>query len=144
MIEKIYLRLEGNKVYTDSLTRVKSRVYYDEVAKIKYQPKSINVIFVDINNLKSINDTYGHNVGSELVRNVAVALINKYPNCDICRIGGDEFVIFTEDKHIDEDLRLDERISTGSYFKEIYEDVSSAVAKADAIMYKNKKLSKAL
>ena len=52
------------------------------------------VIFIDMDNLKQVNDTLGHEVGSELLREMAAILITNVRDTDIVgRVGGDEFVI---------------------------------------------------
>lgn len=52
IIEKIYLHIDNNLVYYDSVSTCKSRYYYDHVAKKKYHSKNCCVVFVDINNMK--------------------------------------------------------------------------------------------
>lgn len=55
------------------------------------------VIFIDINRFKAINDSLGHSVGDALLRHVADLLKDVYgQNSTICRMGGDEFVIYKE------------------------------------------------
>ncbi len=52
------------------------------------------VLMLDLDNFKIINDTYGHDVGDVLLRNVAAALISNLDDDDTCiRMGGDEFLI---------------------------------------------------
>lgn len=75
-IEFLYLKQKGNLVYYDSLTGTKSRQYYDMEAKIKYHGKNVLVAFVDVNNLKQINDECGHYVGNTILRRVANDLMN--------------------------------------------------------------------
>lgn len=53
------------------------------------------LLFVDIDDFKTINDTYGHKVGDELIINFSNILKNYFRNDDIIgRFGGDEFIIF--------------------------------------------------
>lgn len=83
------------KIYVDSLTKVKNRKYYDE----HLAEKSLQAIVVaDIDNFKSVNDTYGHECGDAVLANVAEALNSCVRNSDeVVRYGGDEFVIgFTD------------------------------------------------
>lgn len=52
------------------------------------------VLMLDLDNFKIINDTYGHDVGDELLRKVAATLMANLQDDDICiRMGGDEFLI---------------------------------------------------
>ena len=80
------------KIYVDSLTKVKNRQYYDE----HLAEKSLQAIVVaDIDNFKSVNDTYGHEVGDKVLSKLVRILKKNFRSDDyICRIGGDEFVIF--------------------------------------------------
>ena len=50
-------------------------------------------MFLDIDNFKRVNDTYGHQVGDELLKAVTKDLQEIVPDAYIARIGGDEFVI---------------------------------------------------
>lgn len=114
----------------DELTRCRNRAWYDEIAKIKYQPQELWVTFVDIDYLKQINDTQGHFNGTEKIKEVAQYL-KSLPILYIVRYGGDEFILFSK-----EELKIDfEGISYACYHKEKYEDVSSAVRKSDIGMY---------
>ena len=139
-IERLYLMQPKNLVYFDCLTKCKTRMYYDRVAKVKYHKRELNVAFVDVDNLKRINDEYGHVQGSKRLEEI-IGQIKKIIGVeDICRIGGDEFIVIgTYDP-----IALDkiDGISYGVYLKEIYEALSSAVAKADRLMYINKKAKK--
>jgi diguanylate cyclase (GGDEF)-like protein len=56
------------------------------------------LFFFDIDNFKHINDTFGHNLGDEVLRKVALALLEKKGTRGIAgRLGGDEFILFLPD-----------------------------------------------
>ena len=83
----------------DSLTGLYNRRYMQEAleheiqrAEQKHVP--LSVIMIDMDDLKQINDTYGHSIGDEALRQVA-RLIFKYLRDDdvACRYGGDEFTL---------------------------------------------------
>ncbi len=87
----------GKIAFTDGLTGVgniaafKKKLNHLEVVKVNY--KSIGIVQFDINNLKTINDTLGHEMGDKLITDGS-AMINK---CfggvgSVYRTGGDEFV----------------------------------------------------
>lgn len=56
------------------------------------------VVFIDIDHLKAVNDTYGHAVGDELLQSIAARLGNHLRASDtLARLAGDEFVVVCED-----------------------------------------------
>jgi diguanylate cyclase (GGDEF)-like protein len=94
-------RLYEETVYLsryDKLTNVYNRRYFEELfnivlAKAKRYNESFFVVVFDLNGLKSINDTYGHLAGDELIKSFASHLRSKIRISDIfARFGGDEFV----------------------------------------------------
>lgn len=135
LIESLYLRFNGNLVYFDQLTGCHSRFYYDNVVKQKYKDRFCNIVFVDINNLKQINDKYGHHEGTEIIKQVAANLIATDGLMDICRFGGDEFVAFANEDFDISKLNSINNISFGMYSKFASEDIVNACKKADAQMY---------
>ncbi len=57
-----------------------------------------NVFFADLDDLKVINDTYGHQEGDLVIRQAAEILMKTFRNIDVVsRLGGDEFAILTID-----------------------------------------------
>ena len=56
------------------------------------------LILVDVDIFKSVNDTYGHAVGDEILKKVSRLLKDAYRSIDyVCRIGGDEFAVVMVD-----------------------------------------------
>jgi len=96
----------------DSLTSVKNRTAYDKYVneiekKISDNScKPFSVICFDINNLKEINDKYGHEKGDEYIKNCCKFICNSFKKSPVFRTGGDEFVsiLFDEDYNNREDL----------------------------------------
>lgn len=81
--------------YIDHLTGLKNRHFLEEY--LKNNKNRIGVIFCDLNKFKSINDTYGHRVGDEVLKIVARRLKNVLKSTDeVIRYGGDEFVVLTQ------------------------------------------------
>lgn len=101
MIEDITFRKtveEKNRYLSihDPLTGLFNRRYYESALKQidKIENLPISVVVADVNDLKYINDTFGHLEGDRLLIEVAEVLAAECRNCDvIARIGGDEFVI---------------------------------------------------
>ena len=62
------------------------------------QSRKIMLMFIDLDGLKKINDTYGHAAGDEAIRAIAGILSKSCSNNEIfCRFGGDEFIVFSAD-----------------------------------------------
>lgn len=86
----------------DPLTKVLNRGGFGEkireLVKRSDAQKRLGVIFIDIDNLKKINDTHGHKIGDKAILNVIDILVSTVRARDIvARLGGDEFVIVTEE-----------------------------------------------
>lgn len=60
------------------------------------------IIFIDLDNFKTINDTFGHKAGDEFLRHVGTAISERLsPNDMAARLGGDEFIIISAQRNID-------------------------------------------
>lgn len=96
----------------DALTELLNRRYFDKILKI-YEggPSSFALILVDVDTFKSVNDTYGHATGDEILRRVAGLLKNTFRSVDyVCRIGGDEFAIVMVEMTSDLKYTIQEKI----------------------------------
>ena len=127
--------MDGNLVYYDRITKCHSRYYYDNIVKEKYNDRLCYVIYVDINGLKDINDKYGHHEGTKLIKQVASNLLKIEGAKDICRVGGDEFVLFADEDFDESQMDNIPNISYGIHLKYASENVVSACKKADSKMY---------
>ncbi|HQF33465.1 MAG TPA: GGDEF domain-containing protein, partial [Petrotogaceae bacterium] len=79
----------------------------------KTQNKKLCIGYIDIDNLKKINDKYGQNEGDFLLTLVIKTLRENLREGDIiCRVGGDEFLIIFPDASIEEILQLWEEIDS--------------------------------
>jgi diguanylate cyclase (GGDEF)-like protein len=77
---------------------------------------SYAVILVDVDDLKGINDSYGHAAGDDFLRKVAEAMRGSLRGTDICaRLGGDEFLIFATGCGIDAATEMARRILSKVY-----------------------------
>ena len=122
----------------------------------------IGVLFVDINELKRINDSFGHESGDFLIRMVSDKLkdvLNGY-NFQLFRVGGDEFVVIMPAIAQDELATLEQRLkdklvndavphfpmvlaAVGSAWEVCAHSIEALVAQADAKMYEHKRSLKA-
>lgn len=69
------------------------------------------VLFVDLDHFKSINDTYGHDAGDQVLRTVAQALVGSVRQSDVVgRVGGEEFSVFLPDTGQDGAIVLAENL----------------------------------
>lgn len=156
----------------DSLTGAKSKAAYDRQVKkivetlyqnVKLDPFAL-VIF-DVNGLKITNDTYGHELGDELLIRSAQMIKEHFPESDVYRIGGDEFAVFVKEKDyenrnelvrkfrskvndihgISKSLLEDIPIACGMATYDDKNDIDyiSIFSRADTIMYDDKKMIKA-
>lgn len=146
--------------YYDKLTGLFNRGYYDYMAeKIIAQGKyPLSVIICDINGLKTINDTLGHEEGDEFLKESAKILKSSCPEeALICRWGGDEFVILLENcdekeadkisqiikNNIEQNIKYDNSLSVGySTLNSITDDINLLTRQAEKALYKNKLLNK--
>ena len=83
--------------YIDTMTSLKNRAYLN----LKIKEWDDNVIYpqafviIDLNNIKDINDSHGHEEGDTIIKKAASTLIvNQEPNTDIIRTDGNEFLVY--------------------------------------------------
>lgn len=136
----------------DALTNLFNRNYYNNYLSELERKNltSIGVFFCDLDNLKEINDTYGHSIGDRMLKKIASVLKRIFPNDKICRIGGDEFIVIIIDitkKKFTELLNrlyldlMNENIncSIGSSYRARPTDVIQIIEDAENNMYYYKK-----
>lgn len=153
--------------YRDALTNINNnRSYQEHMEELSKKKLPYGLIFMDLNDFKQVNDTYGHEAGDTLLNIVAKRLQNSIREKDKAfRIGGDEFVVVihgTHDKQFYEgviermrqnvarDVTLNSgvilKVSISAGFARCPEDgakFEDVVKKADDAMYNNKRAFKA-
>ncbi len=91
--------LESQKsLLTDSLTGIGNRRYCQSAIKhavMQRQEGDMHtyLLLLDLDNLKAINNSYGHAVGDDVIRHTSQVLRNLVPNASLARYGGDDFVM---------------------------------------------------
>lgn len=166
----VYMDRISDLAYTDPLTGVKSKsAYSEEVRKIEHGIwegiSQFGLIIFDLNGLKGMNDTYGHDAGDTYIKCACRLICTTYKHSPVFRIGGDEFaaILMGQDllnshklmKRFYERMDIVNRDAKNAYetvsvaagmavFKEgVDMDFQSVFKRADENMYKNKKSMKA-
>ena len=91
------VRKDERRKYTDMLTSLKNRNYLNYNMKIWNESKKYPqaIIIIDLNNIKYVNDNYGHEQGDKLIVSAASVLVNtQLENSEIIRSDGNEFLIY--------------------------------------------------
>lgn len=101
-----------SQAYVDGLTGLGNRTSYEEQVNqiedaIKAGNAEFGVAIFDLNGLKGINDTFGHEQGDRAIVKVAGVLKRTFGEAKLYRIGGDEFIVLTEGKEKDFSSKLD-------------------------------------
>ncbi len=137
----------------DALTGMKNRNAYEaDFYKVANAcESSLACIFIDVNGLKHINDTEGHDKGDEMLKTVADEIKKHFGDDFAYRIGGDEFVVFVPDPEDGEiKTKTDDilaKIQVKSYYAaigwkihDVEEDLpmEDLVKDAETFMYKKK------
>lgn len=92
-------------IYMDTLTELKNRFAItqaiDQALNFGKVEGLIAIMFIDVDNFKNINDTYGHDMGDEVIKHTA-ARLRKFinDNVHIGRFGGDEFLVLVKEEEM--------------------------------------------
>jgi len=167
-VESIEMRLEKEyliqeleyQANTDQLTKVINRrkgfeLLSQEIQRSSRYNNPLSLIYLDIDNFKSINDTYGHKEGDKVLIDMCNHLEDILRLTDsFIRWGGEEFIIILPETDIEKAVLIAEKLRkeletktnfTASFGVSQYnekDDVDSFLMKADKNMYKAKELGK--
>jgi diguanylate cyclase (GGDEF)-like protein len=106
-------------VVTDELTGLNNYRHLlwaldQELERLHRHGGSFCVLVLDCDNLKRINDNYGHDFGNKVLKAAGTFLQRSLRKLDVaCRFGGDEFVIVAPSANLREGVALAERIRSG-------------------------------
>lgn len=93
-------RLLSNAAIKDKLTNLPNRYYVSKNEK-DYLKENRWIAIADIDNFKKINDTYGHNFGDFVLQTLANLMLSNIEDTEVCRWGGEEFLIIGKGNDID-------------------------------------------
>lgn len=160
-----HIALVHEQIYIDSTTGVMNKACYINTknrleTSMADGKTSFSIIVCDMNGLKTINDTFGHEIGDLALKDIAGVLISVFGQKNIFRIGGDEFIVITEEiseESIKEDFeRVGESLSSintdkkpyrvpisismgyAVYQEESDKSFADVFRRADQMMYSNK------
>ena len=169
---KIYISDLNSLAHTDALTAVRNKVSYDLMMRELQdqindpgETPAFAIAMFDCDDLKLINDRYGHDKGDIYLKNTAGMICRVFRNSPVFRIGGDEFAVIMQEEDFDkrEELKkaiedhclatcTDEnewwdqvRVSVGVASYEPGKDrtAGEVARRADKLMYENKHTRKA-
>lgn len=146
---------------TDRLTGLANRLRLEvalaeELARCERHQRTLSLILVDIDLFKSVNDTYGHDVGDSVLAEVAGVLRDNIRKTDMVgRWGGEEFLMVCIDTSIEEAVMVAEKVRallaahhipvagsrTGSFGVSSFragDDIKSMLLRADTALYRAK------
>lgn len=157
----------SKKAYRDGLTGVKNKLaYLESLRELELYSKDHNfegygLVVFDLNGLKTINDTLGHEAGDIYLKSACKLICEIYKHSPVYRIGGDEFVVILKgsdfanrvDLQMQFDNQINENMSNGDvivssgmavFDPEIDESYTEVFIRADKKMYERKMALKAL
>ena len=150
--------------HKDPLTGVGSKLAYDQqVTKLTEEMRRgearYGIVMIDMNDLKKLNDTYGHERGNDAIRKTCSVICEVFAHSPVYRFGGDEFVVVVKGsdyEHVDalvRKFRAAVRASEGQPWEKVNaaigyalydgeDTVDEVFRKADYRMYEQKKETK--
>ncbi len=103
---------------TDDLTKLANRRYFLQTLKHECErshrySRPFSLAMIDVDHFKRVNDTYGHGIGDEVLRNLATVMVRVFRNVDcVGRLGGEEFAVCLPETDIPGAMRACDRLRT--------------------------------
>lgn len=149
MMSKIGTRMASVELQaiTDGLTGLYNHRYFHErlqqiIDAAVARHETVAILFFDLDNFKTLNDTYGHSAGDATLVQVAKVVQNNIRGGDIAsRYGGDEFAIILPDNDVAGALQVAERIRRNVTEMVVGEASSSGTAKGETELKMNVTMS---
>ena len=161
IIVSLYIYNQDSFIFNDTLTGVNNRNMLKRyVNDLKSKTGDHYIHMIDIDKFKQINDTKGHLEGDKALVFTANVLkkVSLNHNSFIARYGGDEFIVISSDKELDDVIKINEDIkellkestnvlgypitvSIGYAKIDDVESIQDAIEKADSMMYDEKKIA---
>lgn len=134
---------------TDSLTGINNRRHFEElltkeIARTKRNNNSLALMMFDIDHFKQINDTYGHNVGDNVLQSIANVILFNIRETDVfARWGGEEFILFFPETNEESAEYLGEKLRHAVEHYD-FNDVDKVTASFGITLYKQGETSEEL
>ena len=129
--------IEAELARKDALTGIRNRnAYEEELQRLTWRMQQEHIEFgfavIDVNFLKLMNDTYGHEMGNITIRNCCKLICRTFLHSPVFRIGGDEFVVILENEDYENVEELVRKFNTAieETDGEPWEKVSAAIGYA--------------
>ncbi|MEW6656301.1 MAG: GGDEF domain-containing protein [Aquificota bacterium] len=166
---RTYMDMLREQSLRDQLTGLYNRRFLDETidkiaAQIKRRGTTLGILMVDIDYFKEVNDTYGHDMGDKVLKEIAKVLVKSVREADlVIRFGGEEFLVLLMDVQNGKSVEIAEKIrkaveshtiesfgvvlrktvSIGvSEFPEDSEKIWQCIKYADVALYKAKEMGR--
>ena len=168
---KVYISDLNDLAYADALTSVHNKGAFDkythiiqeQIDKNEIKPE-FGIIIFDCNDLKTINDTYGHDKGNLYLKNTCQLICDVFNHSPVFRIGGDEFTVILQNQDYHNRTELLNQFDKMSletqtdaedpwkpvnsarglavYDPSIDESINDVIRRADKLMYEDKWIKK--
>ena len=172
---KVYIGDLNSKAYRDAMTGVRNKGAYtlaerkldDEIrfAAEQGETPGFAMVMMDCNDLKTVNDTYGHDKGDIYLRKACGVVCTAFPHSPVFRTGGDEFVVLLQGEAYEQRRELMKgfyadvdkanaragepwefvhiAVGVAAFDPATDQSAESVLRRADELMYENKKMLKA-